>query len=158
MSRQPNIELRPADKPRTVLRPGPARRWRPSMRPGVITSADQMPRGEGFGTPGPDTGWALRLIERADIPDSSPGLDKLLTALMSARASSFGRAPIWEDLEVALALCGLGEPLSEHLADRRQRWVKAVSHEKPPGRLALSEVGMELLRSSPSAVRVSKPE
>ncbi len=160
MAQQPNIELRPADKPRGVLRPGPARRWRPSLRPGMITSPEQMPSGEGFGTPGPDTGWALKLIDRADIPESSLALDKLLTALMSARAASFGRAPTHEDLEVALTLCGLGEALPEHLADRRERWVTAVSHEKPPGRQALSEVGLELLRSSPAAVRlrVSKPE
>ena len=160
MAQQPNIELRPADKPRSVLSPDPARRWRPSMRPGMITSPEQMPRGEGFGTPGPNTGWALRLIDLADNPESSSALDKVLTALMSARAASFGRAPTQEDLEVALTLCGLGEALPEHLADRRERWVTAVSHEKPPGRLALSEVGLELLRSSPAAVRlrVSKPE
>lgn len=160
MAQQPNVELDASDRPRAVPSPDPARRWRPSDRPGVITAPDQVPHGEGFGTPGPDTGWALTLIDRADIAQRSKGLDKVLSALMGARASSFGRAPTLEDLEVALTLCGIGEALPEHLAERRARWVEATSHEKPPGRMALAEVGIDLLRAKPSAVRlrVSKPE
>lgn len=160
MAQQPNIEFDPADRPRAVPRPDHARRWKPSDRPGMITAPSQVPRGEGFGNPGPDTGYALTLIDRADIPDRSKGLEKLLAALMGARASSFGRAPTHEDLEVALLLCGIGEALPEHLTDRRQRWVDATAHEKPPGRTALAEVGIDLLRTKPAAVRlrVSKPE
>lgn len=126
----------------------------------MITAPDQVPRGEGFGTPGPDTGWALRLIDQADLPDRSTGLEKVLAALMGARASSYGRAPTLEDLEVALLLCGIGEALPEHLAERRQRWIDATAHEVPAGRTALAEVGIELLRTKPAAVRlrVSKPE
>lgn len=159
MAQQPNIELDPADRPRAVLRPGPSRRWRPSLRPGMITSPDHMPHGEGFGTPGPDTGWALVLIDRAALPERSKGLDKVLAALMGARAASFGRAPTVEDLEVAQILCGIGDGLPEHLAERRMRWIEATAHEKPPGRTALAEVG-DLLRHQPAAVRVrvSKPE
>lgn len=126
----------------------------------MITSPDQVPHGEGFGTPGPDTGWALTLIDRADLPERSKGLDKVLAALMGARAASFGRAPTLEDLEVAKLLCGIGESLPEHLEQRRQRWVDATAHEKPPGRTALAEVGPDLLRNQPAAVRlrVTKPE
>lgn len=126
----------------------------------MISAPDQVPRGEGFGNPGPDTGWALKLIDLADIPDRSKGIEKVLAALMGARASSFGRAPTLEDLEVALLLCGIGEALPAHLAERRERWVDATAHERPPGRTALTEVGMDLLRTKPAAVRlrVSKPE
>ena len=160
MAQQPNIEFDPADRPRAVPRPDHARRWKPSDRPGMITSPDEVPRGEGFGTPGPDTGWALRLIDRAEIPDRTPGLEKVLAALMGARAASFGRAPTLEDLEVALLLTGIGEALPEHLVERRHRWVDATTHERPPGRAALADVGTELLRAKPAAVRlrVSKPE
>ena len=126
----------------------------------MITTPEQVPTGEGFGTPGPDTGWALRLIDRADVPHRSKGLDKVLAALMGARAASYGRAPTLEDLEVALILCGIGDALPDHLADRRERWVESTAHERPPGRAALAEVGIDLLRHKPAAVRlrVSKPE
>jgi hypothetical protein len=126
----------------------------------MITAPDQVPHGEGFGTPGPDTGWALVLIDRANIPGRTKGLDRVLAALMGARAASFGRAPTLEDLEVAKILCGIGDGLPDHLAARRERWVEATAHEKPPGRSALAEVGMELLGYQPAAVRlrVSKPE
>ncbi len=160
MAQQPNLELGPARRPRAVPRPGPARSWRPSSRPGVITTPSQVPHGEGFGTPGPDTGWALALIARADIPDRSEGLEQVLGTLMAARASAFGRAPTLEDLEVAKILCGLGEGLPDHLAERRRRWVEATSHDKPPGATALAEVGTDLLKNPPAAVRlrVSKPQ
>ncbi|MEX2279596.1 MAG: hypothetical protein WEA76_05850 [Acidimicrobiia bacterium] len=160
MAQQPNIELDPSDRPRAVPRPDHARRWRPSDRPGVITSPEQVPHGEGFGTPGPDTGFALTLIDRADLPERSKGLDKVLGALMGARAASFGRAPTPEDLEVAKLLCGIGETLPDHLVERRRRWVEATAHEKPPGRTALADVGPDVLRDQPAAVRlrVSKPE
>ena len=126
----------------------------------MIAAPDQVPHGEGFGNPGPNTGWALRLIDQAEIPERSGGLEKVLAAIMGARASSFGRAPTREDLEVALLLCGIGEALPDHLAERRQRWVDATAHEVPSGRTALAEVGTELLRIKPAAVRlrVSKPE
>ncbi|MDX1448289.1 MAG: hypothetical protein R3246_04420 [Acidimicrobiia bacterium] len=154
MAQQPNIELDPADRPRAVPTPDAARRWQPSMRPGMITSPDQVPRGEGYGNPGPDAGWAFRLIDAADVPDLTDALRRLLAAFMTARAASFGRAPTVEDLEVALLLCGIGDALPEALAQRRERWLDAMSHDKPPGRTALSEVGMDLLRHKPAEVRL----
>lgn len=154
MAQQPNIELNPEDKPRAVPTPDAARRWRPSMRPGVITTPDQVPRGEGYGNPGPDTGWAFRIIDAAQIPDLSKGLRTVLAALMGARAASFGRAPTREDLDVALILCGIGDALPESLVERRERWVDALAHDKPPGRTALAEVGLDLLRHKPAEVRL----
>lgn len=154
MAQQPNIELDPADRPRAVPTPDASRRWRPSMRPGMITSPDQVPRGDGYGNPGPDTGWAFRLIDAADIPELTGPLRKVLATLMGARAASFGRAPTREDLDVALLLCGIGEALPPVLADRRRRWVDAAAHDKPPGRTALAEVGMDLLRHKPAEVRL----
>lgn len=160
MAQQPNLEFDPAARPRDVPRPDPALRWKPSDRPGMITRPGEVPRGEGFGTPGPDTGWALRLIDRADIPQRSKNLDRVLAALMGARAASFGRAPTTEDLEVALILTGLADGLPDHLHTRREQWVDAAAHDRPPGRTALAEVGTDLLRAKPAQVRlrVSKPE
>jgi hypothetical protein len=150
MAQQPNVELSPGDLPRAVLEPAAARRQR-IPRPGVITVPDEKPSGPGFGTPGPDTGWALRIIGRTELAEDTPGLRKLLASLMGARAAHYGRAPVYEDLEVALELVGLGHRGSEELDSRRERWVTITSHEKSPGRTAVAEAGENLYRD-PSAV------
>lgn len=142
MAQQPNIELTPVDFPRASLETAPATRSK--FRPGMITSPDEVPRGPGFGTPGPDTGWALHILHRADIPERSKGLEHVLMALMSARSSHYGRAPVPEDLDVALALVGLGGHRSEELDERRRTWIEAAAHEKSPGRTAVADVGDDL--------------
>lgn len=155
MAQQPNIELEPGDLPRAVPQPAPPRRWEPSMRPGMITAPDQVPRGGTYGTPGPDMGWALTLIRRA-WPDLDDELEAVLAALMVARASSFGRAPIPADLEAAKVMCGIGDDLPAWLAERRERWVEAAAHEPSrgaKGRTAVSEVDHELLRETPDRIR-----
>lgn len=125
------------------------------MRPGVITSPSEKPSGAGFGNPGPDTGWAMRLISRADLADSSEELESVLTALMGARASVFGRAPTKGDLEAALALCGIGEGFPDHIVERREHWKWATSHDKPKGSTALAEIDRDLLLESPARIRVA---
>jgi hypothetical protein len=97
MGQQPNIELDPADLPRPVPEPAPPGRNRPA-RPGVITAPGDVPRGAAFGTPGPDTGWAKRILRDADLPERSVLLEAVLATLMAARASHFGRAPVPHDL------------------------------------------------------------
>lgn len=153
MAQQPNIELDPEDLPRAVPTPDPPRRWTPSMRPGMITSPAQMPRKGKFGTPGPDTGWALKLINAADLPDRGDELVGVLTALVSARASHFGRAPIPEDLEVAMVLCGIGEDLPDSVVEQGRRWVAAAAHERSKGRTAVAEVDRHLLAETPDRIR-----
>ena len=152
MGQQPNIEIDPSDLPRPTAEPGPARRWRPT-RPGVIVAPEQMPWGGAFGTPGPDTGWALKLVRAADLSDRTEGLEAVLAALMAARASLFGRAPVLEDLEVAKILAGVGGDVPAELTRRGRRWVEATSHEKSPGRTAISEIEADLLKLKPGDLR-----
>ena len=61
MGQQPNMPLTMADLPRPEPHPGPARGWR-AGRPGDPSSPADVPWGGAFGTPGPDTGYALRLL------------------------------------------------------------------------------------------------
>lgn len=144
MAQQPNVELSPADLPTPTLEPAPARRQK-IPRPGVITTPAEKPTGFGFGTPGPDTGWALRVIAKSELPDGvTPRLRRLLAALMGARAAHFGRSPTYGDLQVSLALVGLGERQTDELAARRRRWLAAMSHERNPGGLAVEEAGADL--------------
>lgn len=147
MATQPNIELDPDDLPRPSLPPAPARRWTPAVKPGVVTVPGDMPRGPVYGTPGPDTGWALRIIRLVEGDDVPVPLRTLLAAFMSARAAARGRAPIREDLEVAKVLCGLGDGLPEYLSERRRRWLAELGHESRKGGRALAEVGDDLLLS-----------
>lgn len=152
MGQQPNVEIDPSDLPRPTPETDPPRRWRPT-RPGVIVSPDQMPWGGAFGTPGPDTGWALKLVRSADLPERTDGLELVLAALMAARASLLGRAPVPEDLEVAKILAGFGEGLPEDFPERRRRWIEATSHEPSPGRTAVSEVEPDLLELKPEQIK-----
>ncbi len=154
MAQQPNIEHDLSDRPRTVPSPGTARRWSPSSRPGVISSPADMPSGDGFGTPGPDAGFAKTLISRAQIDDRSPELEAVLSAIMVARASSFGRAPTRGDLEAAKAMCGVGGgSVPDWVHERRKHWMHAIAHDKPKGKTAVSELDRDLLLKTPDEIR-----
>lgn len=152
MTRQPNIDPPVQDRPRAVPTPAAPDRWRPA-RPGMITAPDQVSPGGWFGRPGPDTGWALRILRQAGLsPEERRGAPVLAT-LMAARASVFGRAPVPEDLEVARILMGYREGAPDAVAVRRRRWLKESRHEPVPGAGAAEEIGAEGLMQSPEALR-----
>lgn len=152
MGQQPNREITEAEKPRKTPETPPARSWRPT-KPGVITSPDQVPTGGRFGIAGPDAGWALHLLSITELPDTDPNLRGVLAGLMTARAAALGRAPMKEDLEVALVLCGYGFEAPPELVAKRERWKAAVSHEARPGETAVSEIDRELILNKPEQVR-----
>jgi len=110
VGQQPNIQLHLEDLPRPEAHPGPARRWS-GRRPGDLASPEQVPWGGAFGTPGPDTGYALRLLaDRAPVAaggESRVDAVRVVAALMAARASLLGRAPVIGDAEVAEMILGL---------------------------------------------------
>lgn len=159
MGQQPNIELTEADAPTEKLDRGAERRWRPT-RPGEILSPADVPAGAAFGRPGPDMGWALRLLARTSYDRGSrpKELDALLTALIGARAAAVGRGPVPQDVEVALSILGLrpddldADPRA-HLAARRDAWLDAVAHEPSPGMQALADIPESLLADSPVRIR-----
>lgn len=151
MGQQPNVQIGGADLPRPTPEPGPARRWRPT-RPGVITSPNQMPWGGAFGTPGPDTGYALLLIRSSGVELTS-GQEKVIAALMAARSSHKGRAPVREDLDVSLVVAGIGDGLPPAIVERGQRWAAAAAHEVSAGRRAVTEAGTDLFEFTADEVR-----
>jgi hypothetical protein len=119
----------------------------------VINSPDQVPRGGRFGAVGPDAGWALHLLSISELPEEDPNLRGVLAGLMTARAAALGRAPIKEDLEVALVLCGYGFEAPPELIAKRDRWIAAVPHEGRPGETAVSEMDRILMLNKPEQVR-----
>jgi hypothetical protein len=152
MGHQPNIEITEAEQPRGELEPPPPRRWRPT-KPGLITSPDQVPSGGRFGSAGPDAGWALRLLAEAELPEDDPNLRGVVQGLMTARAAALGRAPIREDIDAAIALCGFGFEASAEIVERREKWKSAVPHELRPGQAAVADVDIELLTARPEQIR-----
>lgn len=159
MGQEPNIELSAADAPRQTAEPGAPARW-VNERPGAITSPEQQPWGGSFGRPGPNTGWALRLIGRAEFdrshrPKETKGI---LAALVGARASHFGRAPVPQDVEVGLMLLGLrtdglSEPTVDSLAFRREHALDHAAHEHSKGAVLLDEIPIAHLTATPHELR-----
>ena len=152
MAQQPNIEISPDDLPRVVLDTDPARHWLPGSKPGVITSPSQVPTGGSFGTPGPDAGWAYRIVRTLE-PGIDRNLEAVLVALMAARAAAAGRAPMAQDLEVAKILAGLADGAPERVIEQGRRWQAQVPLERSKGSTAASEVDQALLLESPERIR-----
>ena len=160
MGQQPNIELMATERPVGKLARAAERRWT-QQRPGEIMSPSDMPSGGSFGRPGPDTGWGLRMIQAAsfDRGRRPRTLERLLCALVGARASHARRGPARQDVEVALSLLGLHDGyqasggVPEQIEMRRERWLDAVSHEPWPGMSALASIPVDLLTDTPGRVR-----
>lgn len=152
MAQQPNVEITEAEKPRESLEPGPAVKWR-AGKPGVPAGPEDVPRGGNFGSAGPDAGWGLKLIREAEMPIDDPRLRDVVAGLAMARAAGLGRAPVPEDIEVALVLCGFGDDDEGELAARRERWMEATAHDQRPGQTAVSEVDPDLLLNKPGQIR-----
>jgi hypothetical protein len=161
VGQQPNVQLGMEDLPRPVRHPAAARRWTPS-RPGDLGSPAAVPWGGAFGTPGPDTGYALRILAsrewslgpREDRHDVEAGV----AAIMSARASRLGRAPVVADAEVAEMLLGLraedlpGEAVSR-LRERRLAVLPGIAHRVAAQRALVASVRIEFLTADANTVR-----
>ena len=152
MAQQPNVEITDAELPRAIPQPGVAVKWR-ADKPGIPTGPTRVPGGGYFGTIGPDPGYGLKLVNNADLPDDDPDLRKVLAGLVMARAAALGRAPVKEDLEVALILCGYDEDAPAEVVERRKRWLAASSHEQRPGATAVAEVDKVTLVMKPDRLR-----
>jgi len=70
-----------------------------------------MPWGGSFGTPGPDIGFAIKIVRGRDLPGGPKrrqDVEAAVIAVMAARASAVGRAPTGPDVDVAIDLLGIG--------------------------------------------------
>ena len=155
MAQQPNVELTDAEKPRSVLEPGPANKWR-ANKPGIADGPSDVPRGGMFGSAGPDAGWGLRMLDLVTLPEDDLDLKQVVTGLVLSRAARLGRAPIPEDIEVALVLCGYGDDATPEVIERRKRWLAAAPHDMRPGQTAVSEVDPDLIVNKPEQIRYAQ--
>ena len=154
MAQQPNVEITQAESPRVILQPGVAVKWR-AHKPGIPTGPTDVRGGGYYGTTGPDPGYGLKLVNNAELPEDDPDLRKVLAGLVMARAAALGRAPMKEDLEVALILCGYDEDAPDDVVERRLRWLEASAHEQRPGATAVAEVDQSTLVMKPDRLRHS---
>lgn len=151
MAQQPNVELTAEELPRPTPQPGPAQKARQD-KPGIPHGPADWPRGGAFGVTGPDPGWALRILSQTELPDDDPRLRRVVTGLMLARSAVLGRAPVKEDIEVALVLCGYFDGAPEELIERRKRWLGAVPHEIRPGETAVGDIDRSELVNKPEQI------
>lgn len=151
MAQQPNVEITAAEKPRTKLAPGPAVKWR-ATKPGMPEGPNEVSGGGYYGTTGPDPGWGLRLLNQVELPDDDVHFREVVAGLMLARAAALGRAPVAQDIEVALALCGYGYDSPAEVHERRERWIDAAAHDSRPGATAVAEVDKDLLTRRPEQI------
>ncbi|MFQ5947861.1 MAG: hypothetical protein ACE5KX_03255 [Acidimicrobiia bacterium] len=161
MGQQPNIELSIEDLPRPTPRQAAPRRWSPK-RPGDLGAPEEVPWGGMFGTPGPDAGYALVLLQERGLPiagdEEADDVETALADLMAARASHYGRAPVGEDAEVAelilgYRLEGVDTTLLAELAELRRKWLAGLAHRPEKRRNLVAAVKLDALAAKPDEVR-----
>jgi hypothetical protein len=118
-------------------------------------------RGRDVGTPGPDSGFALRLAKRFEhqlhLGEGESPHDVLLgVALVAAkRAALFGRAPSVYDVRFALSLWGFQEDIPVEQRAVRRGAFSGLSHDYNVQRALVDSVPEETLRLSPEEARES---
>jgi hypothetical protein len=145
-------QVRPA---RHLHVPGP---WMPT-RPAELRTPRRQPR-PAEGTPGPDSGFALRLAHRFEhdlkLGEGESVHDVVLgvALIASKRAALYGRAPSVYDVRHALNLwCFLDEDVPPELRQARRAAFSALSHDYVAQRELVDAVPDDVLRLSPDEAR-----
>jgi hypothetical protein len=130
--------------------------WAPDRpadyRPGPV------PSGRGFGSAGPDQGYALHLVRRLEpqlslvIGESMEDAVAGCVAIAMRRAAIFGRAPVMPDLMLAFTLAGyIGEAPLDLVSWRVARF-GGVAHDHWSERELAAAVPESTLRLTPATV------
>ncbi len=128
------VPITEADQVRTARRLSAPGHW-VADRPADLVGPNR-PTGVGYGTPGPDQGFAMRVARRFEdrlhLRDSEDQEDVLHGAAMlaSKRAGLVGRAPCMYDLDAVFSLFGflVASPPAE-LVDERSRLFASASRD-----------------------------
>ena len=158
MPTDPYVPSRLEDQPRNItnLAPGvkiPApKAWR-ADRPGDLPVG--QPRGNLLGTPGPNVGYAVSLAERARdrlaLAPHEHADDALAVVAEVAmrRAASYGRAPVRDDVDVALTLLGYQGDAPPDFVHWRARAIHGAHHGYEVRRRIVDAVPLDGLRLRP---------
>jgi hypothetical protein len=118
-----------------------------------------MPEGDGFGSQGPDQGYALFLAKRfADKLELVEGEHKAdviagCVAVAMKRGSIFGRAPVVYDLEVAFTVWGYLGGAPTGVVQKRVSLFAEAAHHYWKRRAIADAVPESTLRMTPAMVR-----
>ncbi len=129
-----------------------------TSRPAELT-VPEHPRGRSMGTPGPDSGFALRLANRFEHelkldPGETEQDVTLGVALIAAkRAAMFGRAPSVYDVRFALNLWGFLDDAPVELKASRRVAFSSISHDYVAQRTLVDSVDEDVLRLTPESAR-----
>lgn len=119
MAQQPHVVIGRAERPDPEPEPPAPDAWLP-VRSGDLPGPARA-TGALFGRPGPDAGYALRLVRAAGLPESRRMklLERVVGTIAIARSSAAGRGPIMQDVQVALGLLGFGADADQDALDER---------------------------------------
>jgi hypothetical protein len=129
-----------------------------SSRPGELVGPT-MRKGANIGTPGTDSGFALRLAHRFEdqlqLGEGESAHDVLLgVGLVAAkRAALFGRGPSIYDVRLALNLWGFLDDAPADMRATRRAAFSSISHDYVAQRALVDAVPEETLRLRPDEVR-----
>ncbi len=107
MPQEPNIDISKIESKKEISMPVPRRTGR---RPAenINPSSDEV-----FGNTGPDSGFALKIVNKyKNIWEMNPRkklISSVVTNLIIYRASNYGRAPTVSDLHLVLGLLRISE-------------------------------------------------
>ncbi|MDQ6840427.1 MAG: hypothetical protein M3137_19355, partial [Actinomycetota bacterium] len=130
--------------------------WR-ADRPADLTR-QAVPVGHGFGQPGPDLGYGMKLAKRfADRLVLTPGehTNDVVAGCFACgakRAASVGRAPVIYDMEWAYTLWGYLGEAPERLVDLRVPLFRGAAHHYADQRAIVDTIAPLALELAPSAV------
>jgi hypothetical protein len=152
------VPIAEADQVRPALHlhvPGPWTTTRPAE---LVVPA--VRRDRSVGTPGPDSGFALRLAKRFEhelvLDEGESEHDVVLGAALvgSKRAALFGRAPSIYDVRFALNLWSfLDADTPAGLRASRRALFSSISHDYVAQRHLVDTIPEEVLRLSPEEAR-----
>lgn len=155
----------PTHRPRTYSSPAHVpQRWR-ADRPGEIVG--RQPSGPRLGVPGPDQGYALRLVARVRHrirTQSGESVDDAIRGsigLAMRRAATFGRAPVMDDVLCALTIWGwLLDEIPAELAGRRLELfagIGAGSHHYAEARAIVDSIPEQTMHMTLAQLTAAMP-
>jgi len=151
------VPIAPRDRVRTTERMPVPTSWVPD-RPGELSTL-RPPRGAGFGTTGPDQGYALKLAhrfeDRLELDAGATAHDAVAGCVPVAlrRASQFGRSPVIYDLEFAFTLFGFLGGAPADLVEFRHNYFEGSAHDYWDQRDIADLVPISTLALTPAQVR-----
>lgn len=135
----------------------PPDEWKPE-RPGELPRL-RPPLGDGFGKPGPDQGYGLKLArrftDRLQLAAGEHAADAIAGCLGVGlrRAALFGRAPVIHDFELAFSVWGFLGGAPADLVEFRKQLFREAAHHYWDQREICDAVPEATLRMRPADVR-----